>query len=78
MRVISQRELLSATKLELNAMLPRIAAELPLPSRKVRTSCGSRNTICTIFASRWRGRVFGHAEPPGKTRACSPFKMLAY
>jgi hypothetical protein len=30
MRVISQRELLSATRLELSAMLPRIAAELPM------------------------------------------------
>jgi hypothetical protein len=29
MRVISQNELLHATRLELNAMLPRIAAQLP-------------------------------------------------
>ncbi len=49
MRLISQSELLRATRIELHALLRTIAAELP-PCRKARTSCGLRITICTIFA----------------------------
>jgi hypothetical protein len=63
MRVISQSELLRGTRLELHAMLRRIAAERPC--RKARTSCGSRITICTTFAWSWHGPNLGLAKPTG-------------
>jgi hypothetical protein len=68
MRIVSQSELLRATKFELQVLLREITASLPHlaeGSHELRIA----HSICTISASPSQSRSSGRADGPGRRRA---------